>query len=195
MALHDRDPDRRRGVDHDAATAPLEGRDPVLHPEEHALEVHAVHGVPGLLALVRERGHRAAEPGVVEQHVDPAEGRLGGLDHALDVGGDRDVDLDRHRAVADDSRGLLLATAAVGTDDPGALGGEEHRARAPDAGAGTGDDGDLPVEAAHVVRSSADRDQAAGTSARPANPTRSSVVRICTFACSGSTPCGGRDCG
>jgi hypothetical protein len=67
-------------------------------------------------------GHdRAAETGVVEQHIELAEMLFGGGDHPLDVGLDRDIDVDGHGGLADALGDILLLPAAVGTYDLGAL--------------------------------------------------------------------------
>ena len=68
--------DERGGVDHRAAGRVVgeQMRDAVLAAEEHALEVDVLDALPGLERGVEHRrvvGRR--DPGVVEEHVDPAE--------------------------------------------------------------------------------------------------------------------------
>ena len=66
--------DERGGVDHRAAAARQQVRDPVLAAEEHAAQVGRLDA---LLRLQRRLEHRGVvgrrDAGVVEQHVDPAE--------------------------------------------------------------------------------------------------------------------------
>lgn len=88
-----------------------------------------------------------AESGVVEQNVDLTEGVDGRSDHALDVGGLRDVDAYRHRDIAEQLRDVAFLPAEVSAADAGSFVGESSGRCSPDTGAGAGDDGDLAPQA------------------------------------------------
>src|SRR5262249_61128105 len=69
--------------------------------------------------------------------------------HALDVGADGDVGLDRDRlrALGGAFGGHRLRVALVGDNESRAFSREQQRGRPPDAGASAGDDADLVLEA------------------------------------------------
>jgi hypothetical protein len=120
--------------------------DAVLAAEEHRLEVHVLDPLPGLQAGV-EHGHVVGrgDPGVVEQHVDPAEvlGRApvqaGHLALVGDVGMQvQPPDLGRHL--------LPGLVDEVDHAHPRPLGREPPRAGPPDPAGRPGDDGHLPLQ-------------------------------------------------
>src|SRR4030095_4148051 len=119
----------RGDVDDRAPAGLLHGRDRVLHTQEDALGVDVHHLVPH--GHAHGVGAGAADPGVVHQDVELAEGRDGGLHRRLPVGLVGDVDLHEARLTAglgdvvDDIAPLRLQHVADG--DPGPLLREDHR--------------------------------------------------------------------
>ena len=95
-----------------------------------------------------------AEPGIVEQHVEPAEGRLGLGEQRLDRS--RIADIGRHAErlalhrldLADD--GLQRLRPPAGDDDGEALAGQRQRRCLADAAAAAGDQSDFSVRG-HVL--------------------------------------------
>jgi hypothetical protein len=95
------------------------------------------------------------DPGVVDQQVEPAEGLADLGEAALDVGLDRDVHLDGHRAPAggldgSDHRAAVVDLAAVVDGDRGAVGGELEGGPLAYAGGGAGDQGAAPLEQTRI---------------------------------------------
>ena len=120
-------------------------------PQPDALQVdvdgalpHLVGGLLGVAVVV------VHDPGVVEQHVEGAEGLLGAGDHGGHVGIDRHVGAegDGLAAGGDDLVGHRPGTVQVHVDDgdPGPLCGEQQCALAPDALCAAGDQRCLPRE-------------------------------------------------
>ena len=161
-------PRRRRRVDHRPADGlPRLGPLPpvgggVAHRSEVALEVDADHGVPLRLGHVREHPV-AQDAGVVDEHVQVAEGLHRRVDQALggvEVGDvvvvgdglaagrlDLGHDLLGRRGVG---AGALGRSAEVVHHDLGALGGEQERVLPPDPPPCSGDDGHPALELVHV---------------------------------------------
>ena len=109
-----------------------------------------------VLGQVLERLRQVADAGVVDQDVEPAEVRLGGLDHRAHVGGLADVDTQRPRRVAD-ARGHVAARPRrlqVGDQHLRAFGDELARDAGAEARAAAGDDRHLVLQS-HVAPSSA----------------------------------------
>ena len=78
-------PDRADVDDRPAAVSlPSVGRRATSEPER-ALEVDGDHLVPQLLGDARGSAIRRGDPGVVDEHVDPPELLVGGIDERLDV--------------------------------------------------------------------------------------------------------------
>ena len=88
-----------------------------------------------------------ADPGAVDDHVEPAEPRKHRRDHGFPVVLVRDVVLDEERLAASvcdlPGRALAIGDVQVRDGQLGALLGEPDRAHTPDARGGAGDDGDL----------------------------------------------------
>jgi hypothetical protein len=128
----------------------------VAHPVEHAREVDADHLRPVLGRALRQRALLAADPGIVDQKVQPA-ARLGGEgDHRLHLRGLGDVAAigvggpARAPDLLDHGRAILRRE--VGTDHRGAAAGEFARDFGADARGRAGDEGALAVESdVHVV--------------------------------------------
>jgi len=113
---------------------------------QQALDVDVDHLVPLVGQARRHRGDGHVA-GVVDQHVDPAEGLDGGGDHGVGVGLDGDVGPDGDRLAAGGGdlgdQGLQAVDAAGGQHQAGALGGEVAGGGFAQAAAGPGDDDDL----------------------------------------------------
>src|SRR6185295_1836384 len=139
------------GVD-DAAAAVLEhGRDAVLHPQPHALDVDAHHGVEHFLVHLGEGlAGEARNAGVVEQDVQAPEARHRRVDHGPHRGRVAHVHGDGQRAAAGlDDLGrdrLGLVAGDVGHGDVGAFTPEGKSSGPSDTRAAAGDDGDLVFE-------------------------------------------------
>jgi hypothetical protein len=120
-------------------------RDRVLHAQEDALGVDVHHLVPD--GHAHGVGAGAADPRVVHQDVELAEGGHGGLHRRLPVGLAGDVDLDEARLTAglgdvvDDVAPLRLQQVAH--DDPGPLLREDHGLAPTHAAGPTGDERNL----------------------------------------------------
>ena len=96
-------------------------------------------------ARLGDRPERAADAGVVEQDVEPAEALDGGADQRLDVVLLGDVGAQEQQPVrvgdlVDEA--LAVVGVEVADDDAGALGEEAQHRRPADAAGTTGDDGD-----------------------------------------------------
>jgi hypothetical protein len=127
------------------------------------LEVDVDDGVP--FRLVHVETHLVAQDaGVVDEHVEPAEGVDRLVHECFGAAPRRDavVVRDRVAALRLDLVDHLLRGCGVGSfatrraaevvhDHRGTFGCEEQRVRTTDTAAGTGDDRDLAVEVAHSV--------------------------------------------
>ena len=147
----------RRDVDHRAAPALEQVRDPVLAAEEDALRVHVLDALPDLhRCLQNGRVLVGRDAGVVVQDVDPTKPIGGGAHHRLDrpfVGNvDRERECRTIWAEANRFRGRSLVD--VGDAHARALRGEHLGRHASHAAARPGDDACLPVEPAHQRRRS-----------------------------------------
>src|SRR5207237_5487953 len=124
------------------------GGDRAAH-EVHAADVDRHHPVEELRAGLLDRAH-AADPGVVEQHVDPPEPLGGPPGESFGLGLVRDVDGvrggDRARRLYLPGRGLSRGRVDVGHHDGRALAGEDEGAGPADPRAGPGDEADLSLE-------------------------------------------------
>ena len=130
--------------------APVRRREAGRH--EVALQVDVDDVVP-LLLRHRHEHAVAQDAGVVDQHVEVAEGVDRGADQRLAAVPARDVVVRRDGLAAggaDLLGGLLRDLAEVVDDDLGALGREQARVLAPEAAAGAGDDRDPAVECPHA---------------------------------------------
>ena len=115
------------------------------------------HAVEALGRLLGEVAGEADDAGVVERHVQPAVGSDGALDHRGGLRLVRHVAGDADRLVTGrgqlGGRGVEGVGVDVGEHDSGARLGERLRGGQPDAGAGTGDQGDLTGEVIDRVHS------------------------------------------
>ncbi len=139
----------RRDVDHRAAAALEQVRDPVLAAEVDALRVHVLDAIPGVCLGDEDRvvvGRRDAR--VVVEDVDAAEslGRRGV--HRLHVVLARDVGAHGERRALGAERDGLLGEREVDVGDAHlrALSREHDRALAAHSAAGAGDHADLALE-------------------------------------------------
>ena len=126
-------------------------RDGVLATQEHASDVHSHHLVPRVDVGVDDRMVRLGhDPGVVVEHVEPAIGGDGVVDHRLGVGLAADVHLDQGRlatGLPDEVDGLRPGRLAeLGDDDLRALGGEQLGGDPAHPAAAAGDDRHLVVQ-------------------------------------------------
>ena len=138
------------GVDDDAlgAAAPkAPGR--VLDPEKHALGEHVEGVVPVLRGRLGERADGAADAGVVEHDVEPAELALREIQHRLDVGLLRNVGFDEPHLVGMPGRGGELERLRagfrieIGDDHARAFAQEGQYRGASHAAGAAGNDGDF----------------------------------------------------
>ncbi len=141
------------GVVDDAPRAlPHHDRRRVLHPEQHAAEVHRHRPLGGV-----QRDRLDATPGprsarVVEETVEPAVPVDGRADHAPDVVLARDVGADEQRARPERPHdGLALRLAATGDDHGGPFLDEPLRRALAHAARRAGDDRNLALEPAHAL--------------------------------------------
>ena len=141
------EPGDRRGVD-DAAAAALLDHHPrrVLDAEEHAAHEDGERAVPVVDADLGERTERAADAGVVEQHVEAAEAsrRRRSISASTSASSATSVRRNRSRSGSPTSSTSALAVLGVevADDDLGALGEEAQHRRPADAAGPSGDDGD-----------------------------------------------------
>src|SRR5262249_5404565 len=142
--------DERGHVDHRAAAALQQPRDPVAAAEVDAPRVHGEHAIPGVgLGLQDRRVVGGHDPGVVVENVDAAVAAAGGRVHRVDAGGVGAVALLEDRLAAAGRRLLPALRADVGHAHGGALFGEERGRLAPDPAGRAGDHRDLAVEPSH----------------------------------------------
>ena len=147
----------RRHV-HDRTGDARLAKDPRRHlaGDERTLQVHVEDLVPGRLLQVDDRHHDRIRPGVVHQHVEPAEQARALGDHRADLRGAPDVAGDHEGASADrlDLAGDLVEALAASRDEcqVGARLGHRERDLAADAARGTGHDRAFPVEAESAHR-------------------------------------------
>ena len=130
---------RARDVDDRARALRLHHRHGPLDALEHAVEVDVDYPLPLVVLDLLHRRARAADAGVVHQHVEPAEGREPLLEPARDGRGRAHVrDAAGHAGVrAEHIRQALIGDAA--DVDAGAGGVEALGHGAADAAAGAGD--------------------------------------------------------
>ena len=118
--------------------------------EEGGLEVGVHDHVPLPLLDGVDGAEVGVGTGVVDEHVDAAQLRLGALDEVLQVLHAPHVGLDADGAAAERLHGLdgLLEGAGLagGDGDVGAGLGQAQRDRAADAAAAAGDDGDFALQ-------------------------------------------------
>ena len=122
----------------------------VLHTGPYAAQVHRIDPVEDLRGLVGGVAGRGLNAGVVERHVQPAEGRNGLVDHRSNlllighVAGDAQHLVPAGPQVLDGiSKGVLVD---VSEPDSGASFGERLRGGQPHARTRAGDQRDLPIE-------------------------------------------------
>jgi hypothetical protein len=122
----------------------------VLHAAPHAAQVHRVYAVEVLGRLIGGVARRYLDAGVVEGHVEPAEGRHGSIDHRRDLGLVGDVASDGERPppgrVQPLRHSLQRGVVKVGEDDGRARLGEGLRRCQSYAGPGASHERDLPAE-------------------------------------------------
>ncbi len=123
----------------------------VLHAEHHRAHQQRHGRVEALDGDGGDAAGRRRSAGVVEQHIEPAEGACGLADHALPVVLERGVGLHEAAVAAEPGcQRLALGLAAAGEDDLGAFLHEQLGRAGADAAGGPRDDRDLAVEHAHA---------------------------------------------
>jgi hypothetical protein len=144
----------RRDVHDRAAAARDHLAGDALEAEEHALAVDAHDAVPVRLGEVHDV-RPPGDAGVVDEHVDPAEGGGDLADHPVDAGQVADVGGDRQAPPAPgrDAGGGLLGGGPVDVGDCHVRAGigERQRRGVADPLAGAGDDRNPPAERAHAL--------------------------------------------
>jgi hypothetical protein len=121
---------------------------PTSRAEEAAVEIDREHLTPALGRQIHRR-HAGAEPGVVDQHVDPAVPVHHRGDHGTDLGLVGDIQPVRLAApdLVGDRPSRPLVDVAHRDMRPGL--GQRVRGRSPDAAAATGDQRHPTVQAQH----------------------------------------------
>ena len=128
----------------------------VLHAGPDAAEVDRVHPVEVVGGLVGGVAWWDHDPGVVERHVEPAQGSDGAVDEGGDLVFVRDVAWDAQRLMT--CGGQLVGCGSeripvdVGERDAGAVLGECARRRKSHPGACPGHEGNLTLEVVCRVR-------------------------------------------
>ncbi|MNF53965.1 hypothetical protein D3C84_353740 [compost metagenome] len=141
---------RQRGhVDDRAAAGFLHRLYGVLAAEEVAVVVDALHLLEQLQRGVLD-GADGEDGGVVDQHIEAAEGRQGGFDHPLPIGLAGDV-VTHEQGVAADLGGRTLAgfLVEIGEHHLGPFAGQQLGILQTDATGGASDDANLAFDSFH----------------------------------------------
>src|SRR5258708_7531398 len=146
-------PGDRRHVDDGAAAGRPELRDAVLAAEEHAVEIDRVDATPLLEAGLLD-GADGADPGIVDDDIEPAESGGGAPEIGDPILFRRHVVGEKERRAADLAGDLATARlVAIGDRDAGPLLGKAPGDRAPEPRGGAGDEGGFAGEAGHAAGS------------------------------------------
>jgi hypothetical protein len=129
----------------------------VFHAGPDTAQIDGDHVVEGTRGFIDQIAYRTQDTGVVERHVQLTEGGNCALDHGRDLRLVRHVTGHADRLVPGRrkplGRGAQLALVNIDENDGGAGLGECLRGREPDAGASTGDKGDLILKIINRIHS------------------------------------------